>query len=195
MVPHWKEIHLNVYDKKTLILFIYISASSIVLLAHAPGALANDFSTPVPPEIDPPNCAGTVTGSETAIDSGASFFLTAVGECRCFDLRDYDAGREHFINAVRRDRRGIPCFFVVKTKGMQRIGPVVVGGGGGSGGGVTSTTTLAPGKLEIYRKKYFSSPFLPAAIADRSSNTPSCCCWGGRIFCSRPRRPCSSKWY
>ncbi len=24
--------------------------------------------------------------------------------------------------------------------------------------------------------------FLPAAIADRSSNTLSCCCWGGEFF-------------
>ncbi len=39
---------------------------------------------------------------------------------------------------------------------------------------------------------------LPAAIANRSSNTPSCCCccWGrGEFFCLPPRRPCRSKWY
>ncbi len=37
--------------------------------------------------------------------------------------------------------------------------------------------------LGSFQAKIAESPlFLPAAIADRSSNTPSCCCWGG-FFC------------
>ncbi len=79
--------------------YLVLSLPVVVLLLQQPsGASANGFS--IPAEIDPPTCTSTVTVSQTAIDSGSSFTITELNQCICFDVRDYDANRDHFINAV-----------------------------------------------------------------------------------------------
>ncbi len=80
--------------------YLVLSLPVVVLLLQQPsGASANGFFS-IPPEIDPPTCTSTVTVSQTAIDSGVSFTITELNQCICFDVRDYDANRDHFLNVV-----------------------------------------------------------------------------------------------